>query len=92
MPDETPDVYADQIMLTSNIYGVALSFLKSPPHPSPGQQPQAALQVTVRMSVQHAKIMAMVLRKNLKNWERETSEIQLPHEVYNQLGISPEDW
>jgi len=88
-----PDVYADQFLVTTTIWGVAMSFSKLPPHPSPGQAPQPMVQAVVRTSLQHAKVMAMLMRKQLKQWERDQAiEIQLPHDVYNQLGISPEDW
>ncbi len=91
--EQVPDVYADQFLVSASAYGVALSFLKSPPHPAPGQTPQPDRQATVRMSMAHAKVMTLVLRKHLKTWERETGvEIVIPHEVLNQLGISPEDW
>jgi len=44
------------------------------------------------MSLEHTKIIAMMLRKQLKNWERENVEIAIPHSVYNGLGLSQEDW
>ena len=93
MPDEeAPDVYADQFIVSNNIWGTALTFLKAPPHPAPGQTPQAERQVTVRMSLQHAKVVAMLLRKTLKSWERENVEIALPHAVLNAMQLSAEDW
>ena len=92
MDNQPPDVYADQFIVTSGVWGVAMSFLKSPPHPSPGQAPQPEPQAVVRMSLQHAKIVAMILRRQLRNWERENVEITIPHGVYNDLGLSPEDW
>ena len=93
MDSQPPDVYADQFLVSANTYGVALSFSKTPPYPVPGQAPQLETQVIVRMSLQHAKVMALLLRKHLKTWERETGvEIAIPHEVLNQLGLSAEDW
>ena len=48
----------------------------------------------VRMSLEHAKVMAIVLRKQIKSYESQTGvDIQLPQQVYQQLGISKqEDW
>ena len=95
MPDDenAPDVYADQFLISSGVWGVAMSFLKTPPHPTPGQTPQSERQATVRMSLQHAKVIAMMLRKQLKTWERETNvDIVIPNNVLNQLGLSQEDW
>jgi hypothetical protein len=90
--EQVPDIYADQFIMTTSIWGVAMSFLKSPPHPSPGQAPQAAPQAIIRMSLEHTKIIAMLLRQQLKNWERENVGIAIPHSVYNGLGLSEEDW
>ena len=94
MPDqETPDLYADQFIVTNTVWGTNISFLKMPPHPSPGQAPQPIPQVVVRMSLQHAKVMTMMLRRQLKQWERDNGmDIGVPHSVYAALGVSPEDW
>lgn len=48
----------------------------------------------VRMSLEHAKVMAIMLRKQLKNCEAQAGvDIQLPQSLYQQLGISKqEDW
>ena len=92
MPEDAPDVYADQFLVTSGIWGVSMSFLKSPAHPSPGQAPQLDRQATSRMSLQHANMVAMLLKRQLKQWEREHVELAIPHDVFNQLGLSSEDW
>jgi hypothetical protein len=46
------------------------------------------------MSLEHAKVMAIILRKQLKQFEEQLgAEIALPLQVYQQLGVSPkEDW
>jgi len=45
------------------------------------------------MSLEHAKIMTMLIRRNLKSYEREYGiEVAIPHKVYMDLGMSPEDW
>jgi hypothetical protein len=45
------------------------------------------------MSLEQAKVLAMMLRRNLKNYEREQGlEIALPPQLYAQLGIAREDW
>ena len=92
MPEEVPDVYSDQLLFTTTLFGVALSFSKMPPNPMPGQAPQGAIQAVVRMSLQHAKVMTMVMKRQLKNWERENVEIALPQAALNQMGLSLEDW
>ena len=95
MPDAdlVPDVYADQFVVTAAVWGVNLSFLRNPPHPAPGQAPQPHPQAIVRMSLEHAKIMTMLLRQQLLKYERDNgTEILIPQTVYAALGVSREDW
>ena len=49
---------------------------------------------TIRMSLEHAKLMAIILRKQLRQFEQQLGqEIALPAQVFQQLGLSPkEDW
>jgi len=50
-------------------------------------------QVIVRMSPEQAKVAAMLLKRLLKNYEHESGcIINLPKEVYGQLGLPLEDW
>jgi len=48
----------------------------------------------MRMSVEHAKVLAIILRKQLKMYEQQMGEdIPLLPQVYTQLGLSKkEDW
>lgn len=48
----------------------------------------------IRMSLEHAKVMAIVLRKQLKGFEQGMGQdIPLHPTLYQQLGISKqEDW
>jgi len=90
--DSVPDVYADQLLFTTTLFGVALTFSKMPPNPRPGQAPQGETQAVVRMSLQHAKVMVMVMKRQLKNFEMENGEINIPANALNQMGLSLEDW
>ncbi len=94
MPDDgqTPDVYADQFMITTTLWGAALSFSKMPPHPMPGQAPQGIPQAVVRMSLEHAKVMTMIMKRQLKNYELENGEVNIPVNALNAMGLSREDW
>lgn len=93
MPDEqsVEDVYVDAVQMTVSAYGVAMTLSRNPAHPGPSQ-PVAEPMVTVRTSLEHAKVMAMLLRKNLKAFERDNGEIPIPPEVYAGLGVAKEDW
>lgn len=45
------------------------------------------------MSLEHLKVMVMVLRKNLKGYEQRTGiTIELPFDMLNAMGLSKEDW
>ena len=92
---EVPDVYCDQFNLALSTYGIAFTFLLTPstPSPVPGQA-QATPQVVVRMSLEHAKVLAMMLRRNLKQYELEAlgDPIRIPQAILNQLHLSEADW
>ena len=88
-----PDIYVDNMQITSGVYGVNITFGLTEPHPGGTRSNQPEDKVRVRMSLQHAKIVAMMLRQNLKNYERGTgTSIQIPHNVYTNLGLAEEDW
>jgi hypothetical protein len=91
MPD---DVYADQLGLNIAPFGCALNFSLSPPVPSPGGAPAAGTPVvTVRMSLEHLKMIAFLLRQQVIQYERTSGvEIAIPMDVLNSLRIGREDW
>lgn len=91
---EPVDVQADQFQVTVGPYGVTLNFsLTSPTLPAPGSAQQAERLATVRMSLEHLKVMTFILRRQLMEYEQSTGvTIPLPIQVLNSLGIGPEDW
>ena len=89
---DEPIVYSDGIQVGISPFTVTLGFTVAPPVQA---GTQAAIPVaTIRMSPEHAKVMAIILRKQLKQFEQQLGqEIALPHQVFQQLGVSPkEDW
>jgi hypothetical protein len=93
MPDAV-DVYADQIGINLGPFGCALNFSVSPHVPPAGGGAMAGQPVaTVRMSLEHLKLMTFMLRRQLLQFE-ETSGVQIPisQDVLNQLRIGREDW
>ena len=47
----------------------------------------------VRMPLQQAKALAVMLLRTLRRYEQETkTDIDLPKQVLQSLGIPPEDW
>ena len=95
MVDENglPDIYTDSFRFTVGPYGVAFTFGTKEPHPSPGKVTPGKDLLVLRMSLEQAKVLTMMLRRNLKNYEDTNGiEIALPAQMYTQLGIAHEDW
>lgn len=87
-----PDFYVDATQISTTPYSVVLTLGRNPPHHS-GPGPVIAEQLAVvRLSLEHAKVIAMLLRKQLKAYERANGEIPLPPELYTGLGVAKEDW
>jgi len=93
MPEEKeiPEVYSDQFMLSGGPYGVVINFSKSPAEPGPGKVPETVARV--RMSYEHAKMVAFMLCRHIKKIERE-AEISYPvhAKVLSSLSVGLEDW
>lgn len=94
MPDDdVPDVYSDQFRINTSPYGATLVFAKTQSDVPAGQAPRSKDQVVVRMSLEHLKVMVIVLKKNLKGYEQRTGiTVELPFDMLNSLGLSKEDW
>jgi len=94
-PPDVPDIYCDQMTLAQTPYGLTLTFALSPSTPPAiPTQAQPDPQVIVRMSLEHAKVMVMALRKHLKQYELEHlgDPIKIPATVLQQMQLSPDDW
>ncbi len=88
-----PDVYSDQFRINTTPYGASLIFAKTLLDQPAGQPGRTEDQVVVRMSLEHLKVMTMLLRKNLKGYEERTrTPVELPFDLLNSLGLSKEDW
>ncbi len=89
--NEIPEYYSDAIGINLNMpWTVALTFgLRAT---TPDQKSTDV--VRVRMSPEHAKVTAMLLRKNIKKYEEQAkTSINLPAEMYTRLGLdSIDDW
>ena len=88
------DVYSDQMGMTLGPFGCAINFSQSlAVPPSSGVIGAGHPVATVRMSLEHLKVMIFLLRRQVSQYERERGiKVPIPLEVLNQLHIGPEDW
>jgi hypothetical protein len=86
-----PDVYADRVNLSINAFGVTLTWGLSQPK-SDGQQegelPSSEIVAKTRTSLTHAKVLALLLIKNIRKFEKDNEiKIQIPNEILERLEI-----
>jgi hypothetical protein len=92
-PRVTVDVYADQVGINVGAFGCTLNFGVSLAVPPAGGVGAGQRVATVRMSLEHMKLMTFLLRRQLLQFERESGvRVPIPRDVLNQLRIGPEDW
>lgn len=91
MNGEVLDVYSDSVRFAIGPYGMILEFRRTVPRP-PGEdgEPSEEALVRVRMSPQHALVIAKLLLKNVREYENKIGKINLPAGLYRELGV-PED-
>jgi hypothetical protein len=95
LPD-IPDFYVDRMRLTVTVFGVNITFGLGNPHPEEGN-PEDVLDVMenvrLRMSLEHAKLMAILLRKQIKSYEEKNESIvALPKSILEALKLTDNDW
>ncbi len=89
MDEITPEYYSDVYSIRSSPWGVAVSFSVA----SPKDDIEGHDVCIVRLSHETAKTLAMMLRRQLRQYERDTkTTIAVPRDVLNALGLAPEDW
>lgn len=90
--NSVPEIYTDVFRFTIGPYGVTFTFGTHAPHPESGKVAPPKKSLILRMSLEQAKVLAMMLRRNLKNYEKRNSlEIALPPQLYTELGLSKEE-
>jgi hypothetical protein len=91
---EPIDLYSDSFQLNTGPYGATLNFMLSPSSPpAPGKTPQPETLATIRMSLEHLKLMTFVLRRQIMHHEQQSGvNIQVPTQLLNSMRISPDDW
>lgn len=87
------DVYADAFLISLSPFGANLSFEAREPHPSPHAPSQNARLGTIRMSIEHLKVMVMMTRNQIKTVESQSGvKFEVPSNLLSQLSIAREDW
>jgi len=90
MEDQVPDLYTDSVQIGMGPFGVVVMLGMQA-----GQVGAPQIRVAnVRMSLEHAKVLAILLKRQLKQFEEQMgADIPLHPQLYTQLGISrSEDW
>jgi hypothetical protein len=92
MPEDPEPIYSDGVQVGCAPFTVALTFTVSA-SPSKGNQLPRVV-TDLRMSPEHAKVMAIILTRQLKEFEQQLGRpIPIHPQVAQQLGLSPaEDW
>lgn len=90
--DTTPELYADGVQIGLGPFGAILSFTMQAAGGAGSLAPTRVC--NMRMSLEHAKVLAILLRKQVKVFEEQLGqEIPLHPQLYTQLGLSrEEDW
>lgn len=84
------EFYSDAFTIRVNPYGVAIGLGCRGLQDQGMPPPPVAI---VHTSLQGAKVLAMILRKVLKEMERKSDyKIELLPAVHQELGLAPEDW
>lgn len=96
MDDKVPDIYCDGVQVMVSPFDIILRLTERSPALAPQGQPQEEPQTVayVRTSLEHAKVLAIILRKILKTHEdQQGGPINLHPQICQVMGISPqEDW
>ena len=88
---ESPeDLYADSVRIAVSPYGFALDFgIQGVADTPVSEAPPVKRVALIRMSPQHALILAKLLLKNVGAYEEKVGVINLPDQMYKDLGIEP---
>jgi hypothetical protein len=90
---EIVDNYSDQFQLTLGAYGANLIFGLTPAHQDPSSPKPPERIAVIRTSIEHLKVMAIVVTRIIKAMEADTGiKYKIPTKVLASLGIAPEDW
>lgn len=89
MSEVLPEYYGDIFYVRTNQWGIAITFAVS----SPKEGVEDHDVCVVRLSHETAKVLAMLIGKQLKNYEKDNHTLlAIPSETMKSLGLSSGDW
>ena len=90
---EPIDVYTDMFAVTTGSFGANLVFSASPSTKEQTDPKLPRRVATVRMSMEHLKVMSFILCRAVKKAEADSGVCwPIPASNLSQLSIAPEDW
>lgn len=89
--DAVLELYVDSVRIAVGPYGFALELgVQGLPDTPASEKPPIKRLALVRMSPQHALVLSKLLQKNVDAYRGKVGEINLPDEMYRDLGIEPD--
>jgi len=86
---EMAEDFSDVFEIHINPWSAVITFGRRATRPTDDHQ----FTVRMRMPLQQAKALAVMLLRNIRSYEQQTSaDVDLPSEVLQALKIAPEDW
>ena len=88
---DVPDMYVDSVRIGVGPYGFVLELgIQGLPGTPASEKPSIKRLAMVRMSPQHALILAKLLHKNVRAYEEKIGKINLPEKLFKDMDIEPE--
>jgi hypothetical protein len=89
MSEVLPEYYGDIYYVRTNQWGIAVTFALSSPKEG-GEDRDVCV---VRLSHEAAKVLAMLIRKQLKNYEKDNDTVvTIPSGTLKSLNLTSADW
>jgi hypothetical protein len=88
---EPLEFYCDSVNFEVGAYGFSLSLGKGTLPAQGATQPGMRPIARAHMSPQHAKVLAKLFVMNVKRYEEQFGEIELPNGLYQSMGL-PAEW
>ena len=89
--DGVMDFYCDSVEFEVGAYGFTLGMGKAQSAVEGAQPPRMTVIARAHMSPQHAKVLAKLLVMNVKRYEEQFGQVELPNALYQSLGL-PAEW